>query len=85
MTTGEGDFTAENVPPVSKVSLNDLHHSPEMCFKKVNMKQESVSHNKHLKKNSVNSQTSGGYVSTPSAPGKCIKVNPSMTSIKKLM
>ena len=82
LTTGEGDFTAENISPMSEMSLNDLHRSPEMCFKKVNMRQESVSHNKHSKKKSVNSLTSEGYVSTPYAPGKCIKVNPSMPSIK---
>ena len=35
LTTGEGDFTVENVSPMSDMSLNDLHHSPEMCLKKI--------------------------------------------------
>ena len=35
LTTGEGYFTVENVSPMSDMSLDDLHHSPEMCFKKL--------------------------------------------------
>ena len=53
-------------------------------LEKDNMRKERLSQNKHSKKKSVNSLTFGGYVSTPSAPDKCIKVNPSMPSIKEV-